>query len=59
LGQDAAMTPDPATYPGYCFPVEVIRHAVWLYHIFSLSVRDVELILTQQRRIMKGRDDFV
>jgi putative transposase len=45
LGQDAAITPDPATYPGYCFPGEVIRHAVWLYHIFSLSFRDVELIL--------------
>jgi putative transposase len=45
LGQDAAMTPDSATYPGYCFPAEIIRHAVWLYHIFSLSFRDVELIL--------------
>ena len=24
---------------------EVIEHAVWLYHCFSLSLRDVELIL--------------
>ena len=32
-------------YPGYRFPAEVIRPAVWLYHVFSLSLRDVELIL--------------
>ena len=38
------MTSEPATYPGYRFPAEVIRHAVWLYHLFSLSFRDVELL---------------
>ena len=42
------MTPDPATYPGYRFPAEVIRHAVWLHHVFSLSLRDVELILAER-----------
>ncbi|NIE81814.1 IS6 family transposase [Asaia sp. As-1742] len=26
-------------------PSEVIAHAVWLYHVFSLSLRDVEAIL--------------
>ena len=26
-------------------PAEVIQHAVWLYHCFSLSLRDVETIL--------------
>ena len=26
-------------------PARVIEHAVWLYHCFSLSLRDVELIL--------------
>jgi putative transposase len=31
------MTSDPATYPGYRFPAEIIGHAVWLYHVFSLS----------------------
>jgi putative transposase len=30
---------------GFRYPVEVIRHAVWLYHCFSMSLRDVELIL--------------
>ena len=32
-------------YRGFRFPPEVIQHAVWLYHCFSLSLRDVELIL--------------
>ena len=27
---------------GYRFPSEVISHAVWLYHRFRLSFRDVE-----------------
>ena len=44
-GQDGGMTSEPATYPGYRFPAEIIGHALWLYHVFSLSLRDVELIL--------------
>jgi putative transposase len=42
------MSPEPATYPGYRFPAEVIWHAVWLYHVFSLSLRDVELLLAER-----------
>ena len=42
------ITPEPATYPGYRFPAEIISHAVWLYHCFSLSLRDVELILAER-----------
>src|SRR3954463_3705972 len=42
------MSPDLATYPGYRFPAEIISHAVWLYHVFSLSLRDVELILSER-----------
>jgi hypothetical protein len=30
------------------FPAEIITHAVWLYHVFSLSLRDVELILAKR-----------
>ena len=30
---------------GYRFPAKVIEHAVWLYHRFSFSLRDVEAIL--------------
>ncbi len=32
-------------YRGFRFPAEIINQAVWLYHFFSLSLRDVELIL--------------
>jgi putative transposase len=42
------MTPDPASYPGYRFPAEITSHAIWLYHVFSLSLRDVELILAER-----------
>src|ERR1700761_315459 len=35
----------PNPYRGFRFPAEIIQHAVWLYHCFSLSLRDVELIL--------------
>jgi putative transposase len=48
LGQSGGMTPVPATYPGYRFPAEIISHAVWLYHVFSLSLRDIELILAER-----------
>src|SRR5882724_13661695 len=44
LWQPARMT-TPNPYRGFRFPPEVIQHAVWLYHCFSLSLRDVELIL--------------
>ncbi|MDP9312110.1 MAG: IS6 family transposase [Chloroflexota bacterium] len=41
------MTTDtPAqSYKGFRFPVEIIQHAVWLYHRFALSFRDVEELL--------------
>ena len=32
-------------YRGFRYPAEVIQHAVWLYHCFSLSLPDVETIL--------------
>ena len=38
-------TPD---YCGYRFPPEIISHAVWLYHRFSLSFRDVEDLLAER-----------
>ena len=33
------------SYKGFRFPVEVISHAVWLYHRFPLSFREVEELL--------------
>src|SRR3954467_6077821 len=34
-----------SSYAGYCFPTEVISHAVWLYFRFPLSLRMVEEML--------------
>ena len=42
------MSTEPTTYPGHRFPAEVIRRATWLYHVFGLSLRDVELILAER-----------
>jgi hypothetical protein len=35
-------------YRGYRFPPEIITYAVWLYHRFCLSFRDVEEILAER-----------
>ena len=42
------MTSLPPSYRGYRFPPEIIRHAVWLYHRFGLSFRDVEDLLAER-----------
>ena len=42
------MKAPSTSYPRHRFPAEIINHAVWLYHVFSLSLRDVELILTER-----------
>jgi putative transposase len=38
--------PDP--HYRHRFPAEIISHAVWLYHVFSLSLRDIELLLAER-----------
>src|SRR5689334_18518930 len=38
--------PDP--HYRHRFPAEIISHAVWLYHTFCLSFRDVELMLAER-----------
>ena len=47
-GETDGMTPSPARPHRHRFPAEIISHAVWLYHVFSLSLRDVELILAER-----------
>ena len=42
------MNPSLNQYRGFRFSREIIQHAVWLYHCFILSLRDVELILTER-----------
>ncbi|PZT99109.1 MAG: IS6 family transposase [Brevundimonas sp.] len=38
----------PLSFKRHRYPAEVIRHAVWLYFRFSLSMRDVEELLAQR-----------
>jgi putative transposase len=38
----------PVSYKRHRFPPDVIRHAVWLYFRFTLSLRDVEELLAQR-----------
>src|SRR5438132_2364095 len=42
------MKTNMPSYHGYRFPHEIISHAVWLYHRFCLSFRDVEDLLAQR-----------
>ena len=42
------MTSRVPSYRGYRFPPEIISHALWLYHRFGLSLRDVEDLLAQR-----------
>ncbi len=37
-----------SSYRGYRFPPEIISHAVWLYHRFTLSFRDIEDLLAER-----------
>jgi putative transposase len=41
------------SYAGYRYPPEIIAHAVWVYHRFYLSFRDVEDLLAE-RDIIAG-----
>ena len=43
----AHARPGPS-YHGYRFPSDIISHAVWLYHRFALSFRDVEDLLARR-----------
>ena len=42
------MKRDTLSYHGYRFPADIISHAVWLYHRFGVSFRDVEDLLAQR-----------
>ncbi len=42
------MSNDRQRYRRHRFPPEIISHAVWLYHRFCLSFRDVEDLLAER-----------
>jgi putative transposase len=48
------MATTPTSYRRHRFPPEIISYAVWLYHRFSLSFRDVEDLLAQRSVVMRG-----
>ena len=43
------LTRTTSPYKNHRFPPEIIVHAVWLYHRFSLSFREVEELLRAKR----------
>jgi transposase-like protein len=38
----------PISYSGHRFPPQIIRHTIWLYLRFTLSLRDVEELLAER-----------
>ena len=46
--QSTPMTSPSPSYRRYRLPPEIISHAVWLYHRFCLSFRDVADLLAQR-----------
>jgi putative transposase len=45
-------------YAGYRYPSQITSHAVWLYHRFTLSFRDIEELLAASRffrKLLKGQ----
>ncbi|MDV6278611.1 hypothetical protein R3Q06_35065 [Rhodococcus erythropolis] len=44
-------------YKGYRFPREIISHCVWLYHRFTLSLREIELMMAARGIEVFLRDD--
>ncbi len=49
-GRVSGMSTTSNLYRGHRFPAEIINQAVWLYHCFSLNLREVELILAARHR---------
>jgi putative transposase len=48
VGETAGMKPPPDPHYRHQFPAEVISYAVWLYRVFSRSLRHVELLLADR-----------
>jgi putative transposase len=38
----------PVRYSGYCFPIAIIHHALWLMNRFNLSLRSVQELLLER-----------
>jgi len=47
-GDDYRMNRSTDIYKRYRFPSEIIQYAVWVYHRFNLSHRDIEDLLAER-----------
>jgi putative transposase len=52
-GKVSGMSTTSNPYRGHRSPAEIINQAVWLYHCFSLSPREVELILAARGIVVR------
>jgi hypothetical protein len=43
---------EPVSNHRHRFLPDIINHAVWLYHVFSFSLRDIELILAERGMVV-------
>ena len=48
LSDNCWMNRSSNLYKRHRFPSEIIQYAVWLYHRFNLSHRDIEEMLTER-----------
>jgi putative transposase len=48
FGRLGSMKKPTLGYHRHRFPSQVISHAAWLYHRFSLSIREVEELLAER-----------
>jgi transposase-like protein len=46
--QTGGMKPPPSPRYRHRLPVEIISHAFWLCHVFSVSFRDVQFLLVER-----------
>ena len=47
-GETGGMKLPPDPHYRHRFSAEIISYAVWLYYVFNLSLRDVELLLAER-----------
>ena len=52
MWHDRGMKIPDNLFKNHRYPAEIIQYAVWLYFVFPLSFRDVELLLHQRRIVV-------
>ena len=52
LATNARMEISISLYKRHRFPPEIIQYAVWLYHRFNLSHRDIEDLLAERNIVV-------